>query len=173
MMRFPLKNVTSKGTIRAGASPMKTTLCLLVAVLVSAGLLAPLSAQKETETAKVTALENKWSLAYKQRDVSAMNSLLADDFLITIEDGSTFSKVGYIAHCNDKNTRVDVSEFADMKVRIRGNTAIVTGQYHEQGLTGGKPYEYHDRFTDVWMIVEGRWQVVASHYSIPVKGANA
>lgn len=152
---------------------MKLTLSLFVAVVLSAGLVTPLAAQKESESAKITSLENKWSLAYKQRDVASMNSLLADDFLITIEDGSTFSKVGYIAHCNDKNTRVDISDFSDMKVRVRGNTAIVTGQYHEQGVTSGKPYEYHDRFTDVWMLVEGRWQVVASHYSIPVKGASA
>ena len=102
-----------------------------------------------------------------------MNSLLADDFLITIEDGSTFSKAGYIAHCSDKNTRVEVSEFVEMKVRVRGNTAVVIGQYHERGESSGKPYEYHDRMTDVWIMIDGRWQVVASHYSIPVKGASA
>jgi ketosteroid isomerase-like protein len=143
----------------------------LIFVALSASLVSPLSAQKESESAKIASLENKWSLAYKNRDVASMNSLLADDFLITIEDGNTFSKTGYIAHCNDKNTRVDISEFSDMKVRIRGNTAIVTGQYHEQGATSGKSYEYHDRFTDVWMLVEGHWVVVASHYSIPSKSA--
>jgi len=30
-----------------------------------------------------------------------MNTLLADDFIITVEDGSTFSKSGYIAHYGD------------------------------------------------------------------------
>jgi ketosteroid isomerase-like protein len=126
-------------------------------------------AQKESDAAKITALENKWAAAYKARDVEGMSSLLADDFIITIENGKTFSKLGYISHCNDKTTKVDVSEFVDMKVRIRGNTAIVTGGYHESGATNGKPYEYHDRMTDVWMLIGGRWQVVASHYSIPAK----
>jgi ketosteroid isomerase-like protein len=136
---------------------------------------SPAAPQRDSEspTAKIVALENKWNAAYKQRDVSTMNSLLASDFVITIEDGSTFSKTGYIAHCGDKNTQVDISDFSDLKVRIHGNTAIVTGSYHEKGLTGGIPYEYHDRMTDVWMLVDGRWQVVASHYSIPVKGASA
>jgi ketosteroid isomerase-like protein len=126
-------------------------------------------AQKESDAAKITALENKWAASYKSRDVEGMSSLLADDFIITIEDGRTFSKLGYISHCNDKTTKVDVAEFIDLKVRIRGNTAIVTGGYHESGATNGKPYEYHDRLTDVWMLIGGRWQVVASHYSIPAK----
>jgi ketosteroid isomerase-like protein len=152
---------------------MKTQLSLVTSAILLLCIVAPLAAQKESEAAKITALENRWNASYKARDVGAMNSLLADDFLITIEDGNTYSKVGYIAHCSDKNTRVDVAEFVDLKVRIRGNTAIVTGQYHEEGVSGGKPYVYHDRMTDVWMLIEGRWQVVASHYSIPVKGASA
>jgi hypothetical protein len=32
-----------------------------------------------------------------------------------------------------------------------------------------KPYEFHDRMTDVWMLIDGRWQVIVSHYAIPVK----
>jgi ketosteroid isomerase-like protein len=152
---------------------MRTQLSFAIVALLCACLALPLAAQKESEAAKITALENKWNAAYKARDVAAMNSLLADDFIITIEDGSTYSKTGYIARCSDKNTKVDVSEFVDMKVRIRGNTAIVTGQYHEEGVSSGKPYTYHDRMTDVWMLIDGRWQVVASHYSIPMKGASA
>ncbi len=152
---------------------MKTLLGLAAAAMLCVCAVAPATAQKESDSTKIIALENKWNTAYKARDVGMMNSLLADDFLITIEDGSTFSKPGYIAHCSDKDTRVDVSEFLEMKVRVRGNTAVVVGQYHEQGVSSGKPYEYHDRMTDVWMLIDGRWQVVASHYSIPVKGASA
>ena len=98
-----------------------------------------------------------------------MNSLLADEFIITVEDGRTFSKAGYIAQTGGGTTLVEVSEMSDLKVRIHGNTAVVTGAYHEKGTIKGKLYEYRDRFTDVWMIIDGRWQVIASHYSIPVQ----
>ena len=47
--------------------------------------------------------------------------------------------------------------------------AIVTGAYHERGESAGRPYEYHDRFTDIWTKTEGKWQVVSSHYSVPYK----
>ncbi len=97
-----------------------------------------------------------------------MDSLLADDFIITVEDGSTFSKTGYIAHNGNSTVHVEVSDMSDLKVRMHGKTAVVTGAYHEKGTEKGKAYEYHDRFTDVW-IKNGRWQLIVSHYSIPAR----
>ena len=98
-----------------------------------------------------------------------MNSLLTDDFIITVEDGATYSKTGYIAHLRDSAEQVAVAEISDVKVRLHGNMAVVTGAYHEEGTTKKKPYHYDDRFTDIWVKGEGKWQLMASHYSIPVK----
>jgi ketosteroid isomerase-like protein len=52
---------------------------------------------------------------------------------------------------------------------MHGNTAVVTGAYHESGDSKGKAYEYRDRLTDVWMKINGKWQVIASHYSVPLR----
>ena len=125
-----------------------------------------LSAQKGAPVTKILALENRWNAAYKESDVGTMSSLLADDFIITIEDGSTFSKPGYIAHNGNSAVHVAVSDMSDVKVRMHGNTAVVTGAYHEKGTDKGAAYEYNDRFTDVWMNIAGKWQVIASHYSL-------
>jgi ketosteroid isomerase-like protein len=116
---------------------------------------------------KILALETTWNAAYKHGDIATMQSLLADDFIITVEDGSTFSKSGYIAHNGDSTLHVEITEMSGLSVRMHGNAAVVTGAYHEKGVSKGKPYDYHDRFTDVWMNMNGKWQVIASHYSIP------
>jgi ketosteroid isomerase-like protein len=128
-----------------------------------------LAQQKSDATSKVLVLEAKWNEAYKRGDIAGMNSLLADEFIITVEDGSTYSKAGYIAHTGSGTTAVEVSEMSDLKVHAHGNTVVVTGAYHEKGTVKGKPYEYHDRLTDVWMNIDGRWLLIASHYSIPVQ----
>ncbi len=137
--------------------------CLLVASTVSS------LAQEKSDAATIRALELKWTESYKQHSIDILSSLLADDFVITIEDGNVFSKAGYISHTADSSVRVQVAEMSDLKVRMHGDTAIVTGSYHEKGESNGRPYEYHDRLTDVWMKVGGKWQVVASHYSVPSK----
>ena len=123
--------------------------------------------KQDVISSKILSLEKDWNRAYNKGDIAAMNSLLSDDFIITIEDGRTFSKSGYIALNGNTEVRVDVSEMSEVKVRLHGNTAVVIGKYHEKGVSKGKPYEYHDRFTDVWINTNGKWQVIASHYAIP------
>lgn len=130
---------------------------------------ATLYAQDKSDAATVRNLELKWTESYKQHNIDILSSLLSDEFVITIEDGSIYSKAGYITHSADPAVRVQIAELSDLKIRLHGDTAIVTGAYHEKGDSNGKPYEYHDRLTDVWMKIGGRWQVVASHYSVPFK----
>ena len=142
--------------------------CALVLCLLAA-LAIRLPAQEKSDAATIRALELKWTESYKQHSIDILSGLLAEDFVITIEDGSVFSKAGYISHSADAATKVQVAELSDLKVRMHGDTAIVTGAYHEKGESNGKPYEYHDRMTDVWMKVGGKWQVLASHYSVPLK----
>jgi ketosteroid isomerase-like protein len=125
--------------------------------------------QGKSEGDTVRSLELKWTESYKLRSIDILSSLLADEFVITVEDGNVYSKAGYISHTADSKVRVDVAEMSDLKVRIHGTTAIVTGAYHEKGVSEGKPYEYRDRLTDVWIKSSGKWQVVASHYSVPYK----
>ena len=148
---------------------MKIRISLLLLAVLGGWAFDFAAAQNQSDTAssKILALEDKWNAAYKRGDIATMESLLATDFIITVEDGSTFSKSGYIAHNGDSTVHIEITEMSGVNVRMHGNTAVVTGAYHEKGLSKGKPYEFRDRFTDVWMSVNGKWQVIASHYSIP------
>ena len=149
---------------------MKTPLWLLLVAVWTSGILLAQNSP-DAASSKIIALEREWNAAYKAGEVTKMNALLSDDFIITIEDGRTFSKSGYIALNGNSTVRVDVSDMSDLKVRMHGNSvAVVTGAYHEKGASQNKPYEYHDRFTDVWMIIEGKWQIIVSQYSIPKAG---
>src|SRR5437870_9200897 len=139
------------------------TLCLFTAFA------SPLSAQEKDSANSIRKLEEKWTESYKKRQIDILSSLLAEDFVITVEDGNTYSKSGYITHSADPSVQVDVAELSDLKVRMHGDTAVVTGAYHERGDSNGKRYEYRDRLTDVWMKIGSTWQVVASHYSVPLK----
>lgn len=145
---------------------MRTVSKLMFSVLSSLALLS-FAQEKSADGAKVLALEKKWTEAYRLRDITILSSLLAEEFVITVEDGNNYGKAGYIAHSADTSVHVEVAELADLRVRLHDSVAVVTGAYHERGQSKGKPYEYRDRLTDVWMNTGGRWQVIASHYSVP------
>ena len=148
---------------------MRLCLCLLLGASVLAGVAVPVVAEDNSDEAKVRVLEKKWADSYKHRKIELLSSLLAEDFVITVEDGATYSKPGYITHSADPSVHIDVAELSDLKVHMHGNTAVVTGAYHEKGRQDGKAYEYNDRLTDVWLKNEGTWQVISSHYSVPLK----
>jgi len=142
-------------------------LALLVFLCLSMRLVAQ---ESNPGAEQVRKLEEKWTEAYKERDIDRLSTLLTEDFIITVEDGATYSKAGYITHSADPTVQVEVAELSDMRVHVRaGMLAIVTGAYHERGRSKNKPYEYHDRFTDVWVRAGNSWRVLSSHYSVPAK----
>jgi|SRR5579862_1348189 len=142
---------------------LASTLCLLT--LPSTHL----AAQEGSDSAKIRDLEIRLTDAYKQRHFDLLASLLDEDFVITFENGNVYGKTGYISFSGTSTIRVDVAEMSDLKIRMHGNTSVVTGWYHEVGVDKDGAYDYRDRFTDVWMKSGGKWLLVASHYGIPVK----
>ena len=125
------------------------TLCLLATTIL-------LEAQQESEDAvRIRALEAKAADCYKQRQLDVLASLIDDNYVITFEDGTSYGKTGYISY-SSTSVRADVAELSDLKIRMHGDTAVVTGVYHEKGNDKGEAYDYHDVFTDVWMKKSGR-----------------
>jgi len=131
--------------------------------------LALCGAQESSDAANIRALELKVADLYKQRQVDTFANLLDEDFVITFEDGSTYSKTGYLAYATSSSTRVETVEIQEMRIRMHSDAAVVTGVYHEKGVDNQKAYDYHDRFTDVWMKKSGKWRLIAAHYSVPSK----
>jgi len=139
---------------------------ILVLCLLGCFAVRNLAQEKSDVDTTIRTLESKWVDAYKQRQSVAMAALLAEDYVITLEDGSTYGKVGFISY-TARPLRVDLAELTDVKIHIHENTAVVIAGYHERGVLDGKSYDYRDRLTDVWMKIGGKWQLIASHYSLP------
>ncbi len=147
---------------------VKVLIRLLVAISMAAVCVPPSLAQ-DSEAANVRAMELKIGDLYRHHQIEAFAPMLDDDFVITFEDGSVYSKTGYLAYSASASTRVEVVEIPEMRIHMHGDTAIVTGVYHERGVEKQAPYDYRDRFTDVWMKKSGKWRLVAAHYAVPTK----
>src|SRR5690349_18959131 len=141
---------------------------ILILSLICCLPLASVAQQASPEIQKVLALEQRWTDAYRVRNIQVMTSMLHDDFVITVEDGNVYGKVGYMSHTMDTATQVELADESNLKVHMHGNVAVVTGAYHEVGSSQGKRYEYHDRLTDVWMKNGSEWQLIAAQYSVPL-----
>jgi ketosteroid isomerase-like protein len=154
---------TDPFSVQQGRETMKPKLLVFL-------LWVPLSiAVAAQDTSKVIAMENAWNQAELKNDASAVQLLLADDFIMTTAEAELYNKSQIVASIRDKSYNPDVLQSSEMVVHAHGSTAVVTGIYYEKGTEKGKTWERRGRFTDTWMFMNNRWQCVASHFSVKSK----
>lgn len=107
-------------------------------------------------------LERQWVKAITAGDAAALGSLLATDFVSLQSDGTLQPKAAYVA--NTTKGKWQVNEVSDMKVKVYGDTAVVTGIWTGKGTDGaGKAVDGKEQWADTWMKMPGgKWQCVVS-----------
>ena len=92
-----------------------------------------------------------------------MQELLAGDYVGVTATGNIVNKAGLIAQLRrDKNTYESVAN-SRVDVRVHGNAAVVVGTTNQRGKdAAGNSFSYMYRWTDMWVLRNGRWQCVAS-----------
>ena len=98
-------------------------------------------------------------------DTIALRRIYADDFLGIGPTGVVRNKAQVIADFTSHELTYKSITTADVRVRIYGSTAVETGRSTMIGIDKGKAVPRDNRFTRVWVLKEGRWQLVANHYS--------
>jgi ketosteroid isomerase-like protein len=118
------------------------------------------------DAGNLVALERMWNEAQVNRDVPAIASMIGDRFINTEFDGEVSDRGKFLADFADPKFELTFMNIQDVKVEMYGNAAVVTGTYHTKGTYGGKPYDHIGRFTDTWILQNGKWLCAASHSSL-------
>ena len=98
-------------------------------------------------------------------DTVALRRVYADDFLGIGPTGVVRNKAEVIADFTTHALTYKSITTAEVRVRVYGNTAVETGRSTMVGQDKGKDVPRENRFTRVWVMTDGRWQLVANHYS--------
>jgi hypothetical protein len=105
-------------------------------------------------------IEDQLASTWMNRDCAGWGALLADDWAVTHIDGQVITKAEALEMCRT-GPAVRMA-FDQVRVRCYGDTAIVTGRTTAAAI-GPQPQSVTLRFTDVLVLREGRWIVIASH----------
>jgi ketosteroid isomerase-like protein len=141
---------------------IRKTSCFLFVL----AMLGHASAQSDARESTLIVLEHLWNEAQVNRDASALNALVAERFINTEWDGELSDKVKFLADIKDPQFKPTSVNIQDLKVNLFGETAVVAGIYRTKGTYQNKPYDHVGRFTDTWVLDNGKWQCVASHTSL-------
>jgi ketosteroid isomerase-like protein len=102
----------------------------------------------------------------RTQDATAIEQILADEYTFTDETGRVKNKAEDIAGYKAGDSKFEIADITDQKVRVIGNgSAVETGTFRIKGTHKGKAFDHSERYTTVWVWRGGRWQVVADHVS--------
>ena len=99
-------------------------------------------------------------------DTVALRRIYAEDFVGIGPTGVVRNKPAVIADFTSHALTYQSITTAEVRVRVYGNTAVETGRSTMVGQDRGKAVPRDNRFTRVWVMTDGRWQLVANHYSL-------
>src|SRR6266481_5665908 len=148
---------------------------ILMLIALSFGTATDLNASSEEDVKTVAALDTKYQAAVKSNDAATMDQILADDFVLVTGRGKIFSKADLIESARKKEVTYERQdeEHGTQKVRVWGDTGVVTALLWIKAEQGGKPADYKLWFSDTYVRTPTGWRYVFGQASLPLPQAES
>ena len=138
---------------------------MLVAALGLLGVI-PTSAQQSAPVRSdqdiLIQLEHDWDAAFHRHDAAFIDRILADEFIVTYDNGVRADRTVELTLAKSANENIESSTLDEFIVKEFGNTAVVWFTLHLVGPIKGERVQNDYRFTDMFVLRDGRWQCVSS-----------
>ena len=125
--------------------------------------------QRSSVEQAIRQLDNERIQAQIGADAVALDRIYADDFIGVGPSGTVRTKKQVIADFTAGDLKFQSITTDEVQVRVYDNTAVETGLSTMVGQDKGKAVPGDTRFTRVWVKQQGRWRLVANHYSSRTK----
>ena len=108
-------------------------------------------------------MEQDLSDALVKRNTTAFDKYLDNDAVLTAPSGMSESKAQLVNEIKSGDLKFESSKIDDLKVKVFGNTAIVTYNTTDKATFKGQDISGHFRWTDTFIKMGSSWKLVASH----------
>jgi len=150
---------------------MKYFIRTLALAAAAAGLVLVQSSAKAQEAGNgdvekmIAKMEDDWAAALLNADLATIDRIEAPDYTLADQDGNLMTRAQSDAELKAGDYKATAFKNDEVKVRVYGDTAIVSGLETETSTYKGKDSSGQYRFTDVFVKRDGAWQAVATHTS--------
>ena len=141
-----------------------------IVIALSTGAATTLNAASDEDGKTVAALDTKYQAAVKSNDAVTMDQILADDFILVTGRGKVFSKTDLLESARKKEVTYEHQdeEPGTQRIRVWGDTAVVTALLWIKGMQGGKSIDYKLWFSDTYVRTPAGWRYVFGQASLPL-----
>src|SRR5438034_11348621 len=130
-----------------------------VGILMTSGPISRAGSSVDDEKA-VAALDTEYQAAVKANDVATMDRILGDDFVLVTGLGKTYTKADLLEQARNRRVAYEHQEDSAQKVRVWGDTAVVTALLWVKGSEDAKPFDYKLWFSDTYVRTKHGWRYV-------------
>lgn len=118
-------------------------------------------AQRNESRHQIEQLEDKWRDAVLKGDVAVLDSLLADDYVAILPDGTLQTKDQSLAIFRTGQKRFNSLDVSELKIRFYGKTALITCLVEAEGVGQEGNFTGSFRYTRVYARdARGVWKIV-------------
>jgi ketosteroid isomerase-like protein len=139
-------------------------LALILGILVMIGATHQTRSSTDDEKAVAT-LDTEYQEAVKNNDAATMARILADDFVLVTGLGKTYTKPDLLEEARSGRVVYERQEDSNQKVRLWGDTAVVTALLWAKGTDSGRAFDYKLWFSDTYVRTPGGWRYVFAQAS--------
>ncbi len=111
----------------------------------------------EDELAKV---EAEFANAIVKNSPEEIRQFVSDDWIIINADGGIIDRQRFLEVIKSGTLTHEMMESDDMRVRVYGDSAVVSAVTRSKGKFMGQEFTTHERSTDVFVRRDGRWRCV-------------
>ena len=108
-------------------------------------------------------LERAFADAIIKNDLESIGRIVADDWIIVDANGEIVDRTRFFEVIKSGALTHDIMESEDFRVRVYGESAMVTAITSTKGKFMGQEFSTRERATDVFVKRDGRWQCVLTH----------
>lgn len=108
-------------------------------------------------------LEKAFAEAIVKNDLEGIGRLVTDDWIIIDPNGEIVDRARFFEVIKSGALTHDMMESEDFRVRVYGDSAVVTGLTRTKGKFMGQEFSMQERATDVFVKRDRRWQCVLTH----------
>ena len=108
-------------------------------------------------------LEGAFAEAIVKNDLEGIGRLVADDWIIIDPNGEIVDRTRFFDVIKSGALTHDTMQSEDFRVRVYGDSAVVTAITSAKGKFMGQEFSTRERATDVFVKRDGRWQCMLTH----------
>jgi ketosteroid isomerase-like protein len=159
---LPSDTLMGMVSLNSGACARRLAALAAASMLGAALLNAMPRGERHEVRHEIDHLEDHWRDAILNRNVAAMDTLLASDYMAITANGTLQSKEETLSSLRSGSLHIKTLELTDRKVRFYGATALVTSRAEVTGTTPEGELTGSYRYTRVYVRdTGGIWRIVS------------